>query len=677
MRKLLIILFIFCSCLTHAQMLDPVKFHTALTTSADGTGVITFTAHIEKGWHVYSTNLGSDGPVSATLRVNSLNGVKLVGRLTPSAGEVTRYDYAFRRNVRYFEHQAVFRQKVKFTKPKYSINVSLEYGACSDHNCLPPDEVPFVKTGKSPAKVSAKKEDGQKSSDEIAAAQTTTASADTSAAKPAESIIPAKKEAGATDSPLWQPVIKDMSTAGNDTAGIASQSVLYIFFLGFVGGLLAVAMPCVWPVIPMTVSFFIRRGENRRQGIRSALAYGASIVVIYMLLGIAVTLLLGPSGLNDIATSALFNVLLFVLLIVFALSLFGCFELQLPARWANAADSRAGNAGGLLSVFLMALTLVLVSFSCTAPVIGLLLAGTAVSGNYLAPAAGMLGFAVALALPFMLFAMFPSWLKSMPKSGSWMNIIKVTLGFIELAFSLKFLSVADMAYGWRLLSRTTFLCLWIAIFLFLAFYLSGIIHFRSDGDSRPRPVVSVMLGMLSAAFAIYMLPGLWGAPVPAVSAFAPPAADTNFSLSKTTAKARFTSYEEGMAAARAEGKPVLLDFTGYGCVNCRKMEGAVWTDRRVADMLNNDFVLISLYCDDKTPLPQPITVTESGRQRTLRTTGDKWSYLERHKFGSNALPYYVAVTPDGKPLSPSRGYDEDVAAYTAFLDKALKKFREQ
>ena len=677
MRKLLIILFIFCSCLTHAQMLDPVKFHTALTTSADGTGVITFTAYIEKGWHVYSTNLGSDGPVSATLRVNSLNGVKLVGRLTPSAGEVTRYDYAFRRNVRYFEHQAVFRQKVKFTKPKYSINVSLEYGACSDHNCLPPDEVPFVKTGTSSKAASIKEKDDKAADGNKLAALP---EADTATAKAtAPAIQPATIKTDNTASvngPLWKPVTKDMpSNDGSDD--IASQSLAYIFLMGLLGGLLAVAMPCVWPVIPMTVSFFIRRGENRRQGIRSALAYGASIVVIYMLLGIAVTLLLGPSGLNDIATSALFNVLLFVLLIMFALSLFGCFELQLPARWANAADSRAGNAGGLLSVFLMALTLVLVSFSCTAPIIGLLLAGTAVSGNYLAPAAGMLGFAVALALPFMLFAMFPSWLKSMPKSGSWMNIIKVTLGFIELAFSLKFLSVADMAYGWHLLSRTTFLCLWIAIFLFLAFYLSGIIHFRSDGDSRPHPVVSVMLGMLSAAFAIYMLPGLWGAPVPAVSAFAPPATDTDFSLSKTTAKARFTSYEDGMAAARAEGKPVLLDFTGYGCVNCRKMEGAVWTDRRVADMLNNDFVLISLYCDDKTPLPQPITVTESGRQRTLRTTGDKWSYLERHKFGSNALPYYVAVTADGKPLSPSRGYDEDVAAYTAFLDKALKKFREQ
>ena len=480
---------------------------------------------------------------------------------------------------------------------------------------------------------------------------------------------------------LWQPVINELkASGGNDN--LVSRSLLYLLLMGFVGGLLAVCMPCIWPIIPMTVSFFLKRAKTDKQkGIRDAITYGLSIIVIYLGLGLLVTALFGSDSLNAMSTNAVFNIFLFLLLVVFALSFFGWFEIKLPSSWADNVDSKASATSGLLSIFLMAFTLVLVSFSCTAPIIGLLLVETATSGNWIAPAVGMFGFALALALPFTLFALFPSWLKQAPKSGSWMTTLKVVLGFIELAFALKFFSVADLAYGWHLLDREVFLSLWIVIFGLLGAYLCGWLKFQEDeigGDiNKPMPVVCIMGGLVSLAFAVYMVPGLWGAPCKAVSAFAPPMNTQDFNLNTETVEARFTDYEAGMAAARAEGKPVFIDFTGFGCVNCRKMEAAVWTDPRVADKLKNDYVLISLFVDDKTPLAEPIEVTDAqGNKRTLRTVGAKWSYLQSHKFGANAQPFYVVLDPStGKPLSGSRAYDEDVAAYLVFLNNGISNYK--
>ena len=477
---------------------------------------------------------------------------------------------------------------------------------------------------------------------------------------------------------LWAPVTEELSVLGSGE-DLASHSLLWLLLMGFVGGLLAVCMPCIWPIIPMTVSFFLKRSkDDKRKGIRDAFTYGMFIIVIYLGLGLLVTAIFGSDTLNAMSTNAVFNVFLFLLLVVFALSFFGWFEIKLPDSWANAVDTKASKTSGLISIFLMAFTLVLVSFSCTAPIVGTLLVETTTTGNWLAPAIGMFGFALALALPFTLFAMFPSWLKSAPKSGSWMTTIKVVLGFIELAFALKFLSVADLAYGWHILDREVFLSLWIVIFALLGAYLCGWLKFQVDeigGElNKPMPVVCIMGGLVSLAFAVYMVPGLWGAPCKAVSAFAPPMSTQDFNLNPKVVEAVYRDYETGMAAARAEGKPVFLDFTGFGCVNCRKMEASVWTDARVADKLKNDYVLISLYVDDKTPLAEPFKVTdENGNTKTLRTVGAKWSYLQSHKFGANAQPFYVALDPvTAKPLTGSRGFNEDVSAYLDFLNQGLK-----
>ena len=534
--------------------------------------------------------------------------------------------------------------------------------------CLPPSEIELKAKGKSP--VTKEEEKPQQDTAVVSiAAPVDNVRTDTAVVVPA------------VDSDLWQPVVSELRQMSSGDDNIANHSLLYLLLMGFVGGLLAVCMPCIWPIIPMTVSFFLKRAKSDKQkGVKDAITYGLSIVVIYLGLGLLVTALFGSDTLNAMSTNAVFNIFLFLLLVVFALSFFGWFEIKLPDSWANSVDSKASETSGLLSIFLMAFTLVLVSFSCTAPIIGLLLVETTTSGNWLAPALGMLGFAVALALPFTLFALFPSWLKQAPKSGSWMNTIKVVLGFIELAFALKFFSVADLAYGWHLLDREVFLSLWIVIFGLLGAYLCGWLKFQSDevgGDlHKPMPVVCIMGGLVSLAFAVYMIPGLWGAPCKAVSAFAPPINTQDFNLNTKVVEARFTDYEQGMAAAKAEDKPVLIDFTGFGCVNCRKMEAAVWTDPQVADKLTRDFVLISLYVDDKTPLSEPYVVTDAdGQTKTLRTVGAKWSYLQSHKFGANAQPFYVMVDPaTAKPLAGSRAYDEDIAAYLDFLKKGLERF---
>ena len=657
-----------------AQMQDPVKFKSELKTGSGPEAEMIFSATIDPGWHVYSTNLGQDGPIEASLHVNKLDGAELVGKLTPKGKEISQYDEMFGMKLRYFENAVQFVQKVKFTKPQYDIDAYLEWGACNDEMCMPPGEVTLKKSGKSPASLTPdpseekeeKAEDTEKATaEDVATTQTDSSTVDS---------IPSE---GMGEAGLWRPVIQELRAMGS-ADNIANHSLWYILLMGFVGGLLAVAMPCIWPIIPMTVSFFLKRNKtDHKKGLKDAVTYGLSIIVIYLALGLLVTALFGSDTLNALSTNAVFNIFLFLLLVVFALSFFGWFEIKLPDRWANAVDTKASNTSGLLSIFLMAFTLVLVSFSCTAPIIGLLLVETTTSGNWVAPALGMFGFALALALPFTLFAMFPSWLKQAPKSGSWMTTIKIVLGFIELAFALKFFSVADLAYGWHLLDREVFLSLWIVIFGLLGAYLVGWLKFQEDeigGDIRkPMPVLCIMGGLISFAFAIYMIPGLWGAPCKAVSAFAPPINTQDFNLNTKTIEARFTDYEQGMAAARAEGKPAFLDFTGFGCVNCRKMEAAVWTDPRVADKLRNDYVLISLFVDDKTPLAEPFEVTdEKGETRVLRTVGAKWSYLQSHKFGANAQPFYVVVDADGNPLTGSYSFKEDVPAFLEFVSSPLR-----
>ena len=654
-----------------AQMEDPVKFTAEIKTGKTAEAEIVFSGRIEAGWHIYSTDLGSSGPTEASFHVNKADGIEVVGKLMPRGNEKSHFDAMFGMNVRYFEGTAQFVQKIRFTKPTYTIDAYLEYGVCSDENCLPPGEVALKKSGKSPAVAAAA---------EPAAAEVAEAAAPVvadSTVVPTDSAV--APVTASTETLWWQPVTEQLEALDSE-ANIANHSLWYIFIVGFIGGLLALVMPCIWPIIPMTISFFLKRAkDDRRKGIKDAMTYGLSIVVIYLGLGLLITAIFGPSKLNELSTSAVFNVILFLLLLVFAFSFFGWFEIKLPDRWANAVDSKASSTTGLISIFLMAFTLVLVSFSCTAPIIGLLLVQTVTTGDWLAPTIGMLGFALALALPFTLFALFPSWLKSAPRSGSWMTTIKVVLGFVELAFSLKFLSVADLAYGWHLLDREVFLSLWIVIFGAMGLYLIGKLKFQEDAVGgeidKPMPVPCIMAGLCAIAFAIYMVPGLWGAPCKAISAFAPPINTQDFNLNTKTVEAHYHSYEEGMAAAKAQGKPVLIDFTGFGCVNCRKMEAAVWTDPTVADMLNNQYVLISLYVDDKTPLAEPVEVSLNGQQRTLRTVGDKWSYLQASKFGANAQPYYIAIDNDGRPLNHAYGFKEDVAAYIDYLQQGLNTYR--
>ena len=682
MKKILSICLLLIAVVAQAQIQEPVKFKSELKTLAAGEAEIVFTATIDKGWHVYSTDLGDGGPISATFNVEKISGATVVGKLQPKGKEIASYDKFFEMNVRYFESTAQFVQKLKLTGGDYKIEGFLEYGACNDENCLPPTQVEFNFSGKAEAakgtaaatpaeKVTAPAEETKPETQPVSQTETSADTASTGIIGGADGPTDINV-AGNID--LWKPVINDLQSYG-ETTSQEDMSWFYIFITGFLGGLLALFTPCVWPIIPMTVSFFLKRSKDKKKGIRDAWTYGASIVVIYVTLGLAITLIFGASALNALSTNAVFNILFCLMLVVFAASFFGAFELTLPAKWSNAVDSKAEATSGLLSIFLMAFTLSLVSFSCTGPIIGFLLVQVSTTGSVVAPAIGMLGFAIALALPFTLFALFPSWLKSMPKSGGWMNVIKVTLGFLELAFALKFLSVADLAYGWRILDRETFLALWIVLFALLGFYLLGKIKFPHDDDDTKVGVGRFFMALFSLAFAVYMVPGLWGAPLKAVSAFAPPMQTQDFNLYNNEVHAKFDDYDLGMEYARQHGKPVMLDFTGYGCVNCRKMELAVSTDSKVSDIINNDHVLITLYVDNKTPLTSPVKVTENGRERTLRTVGDKWSYLQRVKFGANAQPFYVLIDNEGRPLNKSYSYDEDIPKYIEFLQTGLENYK--
>ncbi len=652
----------------HAQIQEPVKFKTEWKNVSATEVEVVFTATIDPGWHVYSTDLGDGGPISATFNTDKLVGAELSGKLRPVGKEVSSFDKLFEMNVRYFEHTAQFVQKLRLTGGDYQVTGYLEYGACNDENCLPPTQVEFSFSGKADGAAAATPA-GDAAASSVTPVDTATAAATIGVIGGADGPTSIQ----VSDNGWWSPVIDELTALGEPVSQ-EDMSWLYIFITGFVGGLMALFTPCVWPIIPMTVSFFLKRSKDKKKGVRDAWTYGASIVVIYVALGVAITAIFGANALNALSTNAIFNIFFCLMLVVFAASFFGAFEITLPSRWSNAVDSKAEATTGLLSIFLMAFTLSLVSFSCTGPIIGFLLVQVSTTGNVVAPAIGMLGFAIALALPFTLFALFPSWLKSMPKSGGWMNVIKVTLGFLELAFALKFLSVADLAYGWRILDRETFLAFWIVLFALLGFYLLGKIKFPHDDDNTKVSVPRFFLALASLAFAVYMVPGLWGAPLKAVSAFAPPMQTQDFNLYNNEVHAQFDDYDAGMKYAREHGKPVMLDFTGYGCVNCRKMELSVWTDTQVADLINNDYVLITLYVDNKTRLPEPIKVMENGKERTLRTVGDKWSYLQRVKFGANAQPFYVLIDNEGKPLNKSYSYDEDIDLYIDFLQTGLDNY---
>ncbi|MBR2379787.1 MAG: thioredoxin family protein [Paraprevotella sp.] len=682
------LILVMCSLSLLAQMHNPVSMSVTQNKLSDTEFEIVFSGKADAGWHVYSTDIPDGGPTAATIDFEEQTGVEPVGKLMPKGQVHTAFDNMFGMEVSYMEGEVAFVQKMRITGATYSVKGYLTYGACNDENCMPPTSVdfsysgegkPVVKAEPKPVVAEPKAVKAEEPKKEVEATQVAevTEKTDTVA------VAATNDEVAVSD--YWSPVVDKLAAFGEDASNAASQSLWAIFFLGFIGGLVALLTPCVWPIIPMTVSFFLKRSGDKKKGIRDAATYGVSIVVIYVLLGLIITGVFGASALNALSTNAIFNILFFLMLVVFAASFFGAFEITLPSSWSNAVDSKAESTTGLLSIFLMAFTLVLVSFSCTGPIIGFLLVEVSTSGSILAPTIGMLGFAIALALPFSLFAMFPTWLKSMPKSGNWMNCVKVSLGFLELAFALKFLSVADLAYGWRILDREVFLSLWIVIFALLGAYLIGWLRFPHDEDeyddcgnvvvNHRTSVTRFFLALASFAFAIYMVPGLWGAPCKAVSAFSPPMSTQDFNLYENEVHAQFTDYDAGMEYAKQHGKPVMVDFTGYGCVNCRKMELAVWVDQKVADIMQNDYVLITLFVDEKTKLPEPIKVTENGQERTLRTIGDKWSYLQRSKFGANAQPFYVLLDNEGNPLNKAYSYDEDVNKYIEFLQTGLKNYK--
>ena len=687
MKRILFLLFSFVLLAVTAAQAQ-VKFSVSTKRVSPTEIDVVFTGNMASGWHVYGTDIAPGGPTAATFGTDVLKGAKLKGALRAGAGLKRKQDPIFDMPVSYFEHTAQFTQRIELTDKQYEVKGYLRYGACNDENCLPPTTVEMSAKGTDgPEKAVAETAPAaaDKAGDmEAEAKELVPAMIDTAATALSENAAaPAQAQPAALDSAtirqLWTPVTDKLQALG-ESHGAAGKGLLLIFGLGFLGGLLALVTPCVWPIIPMTVSFFLKRNNDRAKGIRDALTYGAAIIVIYVLLGLVITTLFGASALNGLSTDAFFNIAFFLMLVLFGASFLGGFEIQLPTSWGNAIDAKASNTTGLLSIFLMAFTLALVSFSCTGPIIGFLLVEVSTSGGgQLAPTVGMFGFAVALALPFTLFALFPALLKKTTRGGSWMNKVKVTLGFVELAFALKFFSVADLAYGWHLLDREVFLALWIALFALLALYLFGFVKFpHDDADERGTSVPAFFVGIASLAFAIYMVPGLWGAPVKAVSAFAPPMNTQDFNLNPhTTVEPKFKDYEAGMAYARSVGKPVLIDFTGFGCVNCRKMEAAVWTNNQVRNLIDKDYVLISLYVDDKTPLPETIEVQENGKTTKLRTVGDRWSYLQRTKFGANAQPFYVLLDGNGDPLTVSRSYDENVGAYLNFLQTGLKNFADR
>ncbi|KGN93090.1 thiol:disulfide interchange protein [Porphyromonas canoris] len=634
---------------------DAVKWDISISDIADGKARISFTAKMKSGWHVYDMNLPEGGPSSTEFLFDTLAGMTLSGEVAPDRKPLDVFDKNFEMNLRWYADEVIFTQELNVEDPEnYKVSGEVFFMACNDESCLPPERVEF---------------NFEKGSPVISGAEGESANMEAASAEKREDTVIGD---------LWKPVVEELKSFGDTTLSRTTDTSLWrIFIFGFLGGLVALLTPCVWPMIPMTVSFFLKRTKDRKKAIKDAITYGLSIIVIYLLLGLTITSIFGASALNDLSTSAVFNIIFFLLLVVFAVSFFGMFELTLPQSWTNKLDAKADATTGLLSIFFMSFTLVLVSFSCTGPIIGTLLVQAATIGNAVGPAVGMFGFALALSIPFGLFAVFPNMLQSMPKSGGWLNSVKVVLGFLELALALKFLSVADLAYGWGILDREVFVSLWIIIFALLGMYLLGKITLPHDSEVKRISVPRLLMATISFAFAMYMVPGLWGAPLKAVSAFAPPLYTQDFNLYEAEVHAEFDDYETGMAYAAKHNKPVMIDFSGFGCVNCRKMEAAVWTDPKVKSVIDNDYVLITLIVDDKTNLPEPMIVTENGKERKLKSIGEKWSYLQRVKFGTNSQPYYVLLDAQGKPLAPSYAYDEDVAKYLDFLESGKREFKER
>ncbi|MDY4527084.1 MAG: cytochrome c biogenesis protein CcdA [Parabacteroides sp.] len=684
MKKLIATLWLACLvCFVQAQILTPVTWKIHLDDTGASEKSIVFTATADKGWHLYDMNLPEGGPISTSFTFETLTGAELIGSPTASVAPTTVYDEQFAMNLRWYPGTVSFTQKFKVTDAaKFKMEGQIEFMACNDETCLPPDQIDFSYTKRdirmdgAATGTTEETVEPEPSTEEPTEAPATPAT-DTPAVGDQPKSQGSHAPAVLTDAPaLWTPVIDQLKAFGDATVAAADTSWLFIFFAGFLGGFIALLTPCVWPMIPMTVSFFLKRTKDRKKAIRDAVTYGLSIIVIYLVMGLLITGLFGASALNNLSTNAIFNIIFFLLLVVFAVSFFGAFELVLPAAWTNKMDAKADSTTGFLSIFFMSFTLVLVSFSCTGPIIGTLLVQAASMGTAVGPAIGMFGFALALSIPFSLFAIFPNLLQNMPKSGGWLNSVKVVLGFLELALALKFLSVADLAYGWRLLDRETFIVLWIVIFCMLGAYLLGKIKFSHDSEVKYVSVPRLFMSIISFAFALYMVPGLWGAPLKAISAFAPPLYTQDFNLYESEVHAAFDDYEAGMAYAKKVGKPVMIDFSGYGCVNCRKMEASVWTDPKVKQMLEQDYVLITLIVDDKTNLPAPIEIQENGKVRKLKTVGDKWSYLQRSKFGANAQPFYILLDGEGMPLAPSYAFDEDVSKYIQFLQDGLKQFQQ-
>ena len=654
----------------NAQMHEPVKWKYSI----NELGEIVFHASVDQGWHLYDMNLPEGGPIPTSFHFDEIKGAELTGNVVTNSKIISQYDDMFKMTVRWFGENPTFTQKLKITdKAKFLISGSIEYMSCNDQSCVPGTEDFKFTASSLPANVPVAKAAEVVPSSPATTPETKADSATAAVEEPASAAVDTTSVSSSPD--YWKPVITELQSMGNNVSS-NNKSGLLIFILGFGGGLLALLTPCVWPIIPMTVSFFLKRSKsNRKKAIADAMTYGLAIIVIYLLLGLLITAIFGASALNDLSTNAVFNLLFFALLIVFAISFLGAFELTLPSSWTNKMDRKADSTTGIISIFFMAFTLVLVSFSCTGPIIGTLLVEAAGMGHITGPAIGMFGFALALSIPFALFALFPSWLQNLPQSGGWLNSVKVVLGFLELALALKFLSVADLAYGWRVLDREVFLVLWIVLFVLLGFYLLGKIKFAHDSDLKYVSIPRLFLAIASLTFAVYMVPGLWGAPLKAISAFSPPLYTQDFNLYQGEVHPKSLNYEEGMEIARKQGKPVMIDFTGYGCVNCREMEAAVWSDPRVKGIIDNDYVLISLYVDDKAKLDKPIEITEYDKARKLKTIGDKWSYLQRHKFGANAQPFYVLLDNEGMPLSSPYAYDKNVNKFIQFLQKGVENYK--
>jgi thiol:disulfide interchange protein DsbD len=679
MRKIgFLLAFLSIGWVAMGQILQPITWSFDQQKKGGNNIELVFKASIQNGWHVYGQNLPSGGPVSTSFHFDKVSGARLVGNVTSSSSMIKEYDKTFSMNLTWYEHQAVFIQKVTVMNPqKFLVSGYVEFMGCNDENCLPPAKLPFS-FGKPIAQVvtssPAKSSLVETHKALVPSVVKVTQSVQTDSIQSTNT----NTTATMTNNSTWDPVIAQLNSLGNSSGTSETHDPFWLIFLkGFLGGLLALITPCVWPIIPLTVSFFLKRSANKRKAKRDAGLYGLSIIAIYLVLGVLITLIFGASALNSLSTNAFFNLFFFGLLVLFAVSFFGAFELTLPAAWTTKLDSKAESTSGIVSILLMAFTLALVSFSCTGPIIGTLLVDVAVNGSYLGPTIGMFGFALALAIPFMLFAMFPMWLKSMPKSGGWLNSVKVVLGFLELALALKFFSVADLAYGWRLLDREVFLVLWIVIFTLLGFYILGKIKFSHDSDVNHISVTRLFLSIITFAFALYMVPGLWGAPLKAISAFAPPLFTQDFNLNPQSEHTIYNDYDQALKEAALQNKPLLVDFTGFGCVNCRKMEASVWTNSKVKQLMNEQFIVASLYVDDKASLPQPMEVNENGRTSILTTVGDKWSYLQRSKFGANAQPFYVIVNAQGQPLTGSFSFTEEPAKFVSFLESGLKHNRKK